>query len=72
MREADIVIAAAGQAAMIKGSWLKAGCTVIDVGTNSVDDATKKAGYRLVGDADFESCKEVRCRPALPCSALDA
>lgn len=57
--EADIVIAAAGQAQLIKGSWLKPGAVVIDVGTNAVDDPTKKAGYRLVGDADYDSCKQV-------------
>ncbi|KAL5824389.1 hypothetical protein ACOSQ3_020452 [Xanthoceras sorbifolium] len=58
IREADIIIAAAGQAMMIKGSWIKPGAAVIDVGTNAVDDRTKKAGYRLVGDVDFEeACK---------------
>ncbi|KAG9140523.1 hypothetical protein Leryth_022144 [Lithospermum erythrorhizon] len=57
IREADIVIAAAGQAMMIKGSWIKPGAAVIDVGTNAVDDPTKKSGYRLVGDVDFsEAC----------------
>jgi len=57
--EADIVVAAAGQAGLVKGAWLKPGCCVIDVGTNSVDDASKKAGYRLVGDVEFETAKEV-------------
>jgi 5,10-methylene-tetrahydrofolate dehydrogenase/methenyl tetrahydrofolate cyclohydrolase len=58
IREADIVIAAAGQASMIKGSWIKPGAAVIDVGTNSVDDPSKKSGYRLVGDVDYaEACK---------------
>lgn len=58
IREADIVIAAAGQAQLIKGSWIKPGAAVIDVGTNAVDDPTKKSGYRLVGDVDFqEACK---------------
>ncbi|XP_010242783.1 PREDICTED: bifunctional protein FolD 2 isoform X1 [Nelumbo nucifera] len=58
IREADIVIAAAGQAMMIKGDWIKPGAAVIDVGTNAVDDPTKKSGYRLVGDVDFqEACK---------------
>ncbi|PIN05367.1 Methylenetetrahydrofolate dehydrogenase/methylenetetrahydrofolate cyclohydrolase [Handroanthus impetiginosus] len=57
IRNADIVIAAAGQAMMIKGSWIKPGAAVIDVGTNAVDDSTKKSGYRLVGDVDFqEAC----------------
>jgi 5,10-methylene-tetrahydrofolate dehydrogenase/methenyl tetrahydrofolate cyclohydrolase len=59
IREADIVIAAAGQAKMIKGSWIKPGAAVIDVGTNSVDDPTRKSGYRLVGDVDFEEASKV-------------
>ncbi|KAL1827373.1 hypothetical protein ACET3Z_005785 [Daucus carota] len=58
IREADIVIAAAGQAMMIKGSWIKPGAAVIDVGTNAVNDPSRKSGYRLVGDVDFqEACK---------------
>ncbi|KAL3849771.1 hypothetical protein ACJIZ3_011653 [Penstemon smallii] len=58
IRQADIIIAAAGQAMMIKGSWIKPGAAVIDVGTNAVDDSSKKSGYRLVGDVDFhEACK---------------
>ena len=40
-RRADIVIAACGQMEMVKGSWLKPGCAVIDVGINAKDDATK-------------------------------
>jgi 5,10-methylene-tetrahydrofolate dehydrogenase/methenyl tetrahydrofolate cyclohydrolase len=59
VKEADIVIAAAGQPGMIKGDWLKPGAVVIDVGTNPVDDATKKAGFRLVGDCDWASCQTV-------------
>ncbi|RYR01657.1 hypothetical protein Ahy_B06g080530 isoform I [Arachis hypogaea] len=59
IREADIVIAAAGQPMMIKGSWIKPGAAVIDVGTNAVDDPTKKSGYRLVGDVDFEEASKV-------------
>jgi 5,10-methylene-tetrahydrofolate dehydrogenase/methenyl tetrahydrofolate cyclohydrolase len=59
VRRADIVIAACGRMEMVKGSWLKPGAAVIDVGINAKDDASKKLGYRLVGDADFESCKEV-------------
>ncbi|OAY49541.1 hypothetical protein MANES_05G064400v8 [Manihot esculenta] len=55
---ADIIIAAAGQAMMIKGSWIKPGAAVIDVGTSDVDDPSEKSGYRLVGDVDFEeACK---------------
>ncbi|CAM6103884.1 unnamed protein product [Calypogeia fissa] len=59
VKEADIVIAASGQAKMIKGDWIKPGAAVIDVGTNPVDDPTKKAGYRIVGDCDYEEVKKV-------------
>ena len=59
VREADIVVAACGQAELVKGSWLKPGAVVIDVGTNPVDDATKKQGYRLVGDVNFAEASEV-------------
>ncbi|MCB9162226.1 MAG: bifunctional methylenetetrahydrofolate dehydrogenase/methenyltetrahydrofolate cyclohydrolase FolD [Caldilineaceae bacterium] len=59
VREADILIAAVGRAEMVKGDWLKPGVVVIDVGVNAVDDPTKKRGYRLVGDVDFEQAMEV-------------
>ncbi|KAK3407398.1 bifunctional protein FolD 2 [Eucalyptus grandis] len=59
IREADIIIAAAGQAMMIKGSWIKPGAAVIDVGTNAVDDPSKKTGYRLVGDVHFGEASKV-------------
>ncbi|KAM2954852.1 hypothetical protein FF1_033083 [Malus domestica] len=53
IREADIIIAAAGQAMMIKGSCVKPGAAVIVLGTNAIDDPSRKSGYRLVGDVDF-------------------
>ncbi|MCA9939350.1 MAG: bifunctional methylenetetrahydrofolate dehydrogenase/methenyltetrahydrofolate cyclohydrolase FolD [Anaerolineales bacterium] len=56
---ADVVIAAVGRANMITGDMLKPGAVVIDVGINRVDDPTAKRGYRLVGDVDFASAKEV-------------
>jgi len=59
VRDADIVVAAIGKAFFVKGSWLKPGCVVIDVGINAVDDASKKLGYRLVGDVDFDEAKKV-------------
>ncbi|KAK4770025.1 hypothetical protein SAY87_030557 [Trapa incisa] len=59
IREADIIIAAAGQPMMIKGNWIKPGAAVIDVGTNAVDDPTKKSGYRLVGDVDFPEASKI-------------
>jgi 5,10-methylene-tetrahydrofolate dehydrogenase/methenyl tetrahydrofolate cyclohydrolase len=58
-RRADIVIAAIGRAEMITGDMLKPGAAVIDVGINRKDDPTAKRGYRLVGDVEFESAKEV-------------
>lgn len=59
VRQADIVVAAIGKADFVKGDWLKPGCVVIDVGINSVDDATKKLGYRLVGDVCTSEAKKV-------------
>ena len=59
VRKADVLVAAVGRAEMVKGDWIKPGAVVIDVGTNRVDDATKKRGYRLVGDVAFDEAKEV-------------
>jgi len=58
-RKADVLIAAIGRAEMIRGDWIKPGAYVIDVGTNRVDDPTKKRGYRLTGDVAFEEAVEV-------------
>ena len=57
-KQADILIAAAGMPGMIDGSMIKEGVVVIDVGTNRVEDPSKKSGYRLVGDVDFDSIAE--------------
>ncbi|MDA0769346.1 MAG: bifunctional methylenetetrahydrofolate dehydrogenase/methenyltetrahydrofolate cyclohydrolase FolD [Chloroflexi bacterium] len=53
-RQADILIAAVGQARMITADMVKSGAVVIDVGVNRVADESRKRGYRLVGDVDFE------------------
>lgn len=58
-RAADILIAAVGRPLMVKQDWVKPGAYVIDVGINRVEDASKKSGYRLVGDVDFEAVQEV-------------
>ncbi|MCP4438647.1 MAG: bifunctional 5,10-methylenetetrahydrofolate dehydrogenase/5,10-methenyltetrahydrofolate cyclohydrolase [Aureispira sp.] len=55
VRRADIVIAAIGRANFVTADMVKEGAVVIDVGINSVDDASRKRGYRLVGDVDFEN-----------------
>jgi len=52
--QADIIIAAIGQPAFLKADMVKPGAVVIDVGTTRVPDATKKSGFRLQGDVDFE------------------
>ena len=57
VRRADIVVAAVGRPQMVPGDWIKPGATVIDVGINRIEKP--EGGTRLVGDADFESCKEV-------------
>jgi len=58
-RDADIVVVAAGHPGTLVGDMLKPGAVVIDVGVNRVPDATRPKGFRLVGDADFESCSKV-------------
>lgn len=59
VRQADIVIAAAGRPNTITADMVKPGAVVIDVGVNRVEDATKKNGFRLVGDVDFDAVAEV-------------
>lgn len=59
VRQADILIAAIGKMEMVRGDWIKPGAAVIDVGINSKPDPSKKSGYRLVGDVNFDEAKEV-------------
>lgn len=54
-READIIIAALGQPGFVTADMVKPGATIIDVGTTRVLDATRKSGWRLCGDVDFDS-----------------
>ena len=56
-RRADIVIAALGQPQMVTADWVKAGATVIDVGTNRITDAT--GANKLVGDVDFAAVRQI-------------
>ncbi|RKY06398.1 MAG: bifunctional methylenetetrahydrofolate dehydrogenase/methenyltetrahydrofolate cyclohydrolase FolD [Planctomycetota bacterium] len=58
VRRADIIIAAAGRPNTVTADMVKEGAVVIDVGVNRVEDATKKRGYRLVGDVDFAAVSE--------------
>lgn len=57
-RRADILVAAVGHPGAVTGDMVRNGAVVIDVGVNRVPDATKKSGYRLVGDVDAEAVKE--------------
>ncbi len=55
IKRADIIVAAIGKANFVTADMVKEGAVVLDVGINSVEDASKKRGYRLVGDVDFEN-----------------
>ena len=57
-RQADILIAAIGRPNVITADMVKEGAVVIDVGINRVDDASRRRGYRLVGDVDFAAVSE--------------
>lgn len=57
--QADILIAAAGHPNTVTADMVKPGAVVIDVGVNRIPDSTKKSGFHLCGDVDFEAVKEV-------------
>lgn len=57
-RGADIVVVASGRPHTLTAEMVKDGAAVIDVGVNRIPDSTKKSGFRLVGDSDFDALKE--------------
>ncbi len=57
--QADILVAAVGSPKMISSDMIKKNAVVIDVGVNRIPDDTKKSGFRLVGDVDFDEAMEV-------------
>jgi methylenetetrahydrofolate dehydrogenase (NADP+)/methenyltetrahydrofolate cyclohydrolase len=57
-RRAGILVAAMGSARSVTAEMVREGTVVIDVGTNSVPDASRKSGQRLVGDVDFDLVRE--------------
>ncbi len=61
-RAADILVVAAGRPGTVTAEMVKPGATVIDVGTNRIDDPSRKRGWRLVGDVDFAGVVEVAGR----------
>ena len=58
VKQADIIIAAAGRPNTVTADMVKEGAVVIDVGVNRIPDETKKSGFRLVGDVDFDAIKD--------------
>ena len=54
-RQADVLIAAIGRPHFVTANMVKDGVSVIDVGINRIEDPTRKKGYRLVGDVDFDA-----------------
>ncbi len=58
-RQADVLIVALGKPGFVTADMVKPGAVVIDVGITRVEDPTKKSGFRIAGDVDFESVKEV-------------
>ncbi|KAL8516958.1 hypothetical protein ACS0TY_015271 [Phlomoides rotata] len=58
-READILVTAAGMPNLVRGSWLKPGAVVVDVGTNPVEDPESDHGYHLVGDVCFDDATRI-------------
>ena len=64
-RRADIVIAAIGKPGFVTADMVKDGATVIDVGINRIKDASKKSGYRLVGDVAYDEVAP-KCKAITP------
>ncbi len=57
-RQADILVVAAGRPNTVTADMVKDGVVVMDVGVNRIPDDSKKSGFRLVGDVDFDTVKE--------------
>ncbi|MGN0739312.1 MAG: bifunctional methylenetetrahydrofolate dehydrogenase/methenyltetrahydrofolate cyclohydrolase FolD [Treponema sp.] len=58
VKQADIIVAAAGHPMTVTKQMVKPGAVIIDVGVNRIPDSTKKSGFRLTGDVDFEGVSE--------------
>ena len=57
-RQADIIVVASGHPHTLTGDMVRDGAVVIDVGVNRIPDASKKSGFRLIGDCDFDDLVE--------------
>ncbi|KAK4418798.1 Bifunctional protein FolD 1, mitochondrial [Sesamum alatum] len=58
-READILVSAAGVPNLVRGSWVKPGAVIVDVGTNPIEDWRSEHGYRLIGDVCFKEATRI-------------
>jgi methylenetetrahydrofolate dehydrogenase (NADP+)/methenyltetrahydrofolate cyclohydrolase len=58
VQQADIVICAVGRAKTVTADMVKEGGVIVDVGMNRVEDSSRKSGYRLVGDVDYDEVKD--------------
>ena len=56
---ADILIVGVGVPHMVRREWVKEGVVIVDIGINTIKDPSKKKGYRLVGDVDYENVKNI-------------
>ena len=54
-RQADVLVVATGRPGTVTADMVREGAVVVDVGVNRIPDATKKKGFRLVGDVDFDA-----------------
>lgn len=66
LKNADIIVSAVGKPQFVKSEWLNSNAVVIDVGINAVDDATRKSGYRLVGDVEKDALEKVKLMTPVP------
>lgn len=57
-KQADILVVASGHPHTLTKDMVKPGAVIIDVGVNRIPDSTKKSGFRLIGDCDFDDLKE--------------
>lgn len=57
-KEADILVVASGHPHTLTKDMVKEGAVIIDVGVNRIPDSSKKSGFRLIGDCDFDDLKE--------------
>ena len=57
-KQADLIIAAIGRPNFVSAAMVKEGASIIDVGINRIPDSSKKSGFRLVGDVDFEAVSQ--------------